>query len=64
MKKFFQKKAVMITEAVLMVVGAAGLTISGVSAEGVQKLGTLAIAGVTAIDAIVTAIAALFTKSE
>ena len=64
MKEFFQKKWVMITEAVLLVLGAVGLSVSGVSAEGIQKIGSLAIAGVTAIDAIVTAIAALIGKKS
>lgn len=62
MKKFFQKKWVMVTEAVLLVVGAAGLTVSGVSSDGVQKIASIAVAGVSALDAIVTAVTALFIK--
>ena len=54
----------MITEAVMLVLGAIGLTVSGVSAEGIQKISSLAIAGVTAIDAIITAIAALIDKKS
>ena len=62
MKKFFQKKWVMVTEAVLLIVGAAGLTVSGVSSDGVQKIASIAVAGVSALDAIVTAVTALFIR--
>lgn len=64
LKAFFQKKGVMITEAILLVAGAVGLTISGVSAEGIGSVVNLSIAGVGAIDAILTFIAALIGKKK
>lgn len=64
MKEFFQKKWVMIAESVLLVAGSVGLTLSGVAAEGVQSLASLAIAGVGAVDAVVTFIAALLKEKK
>lgn len=64
MKEFFQNKIVMIIESVLLVAGAVGLTLSGVSSEGIQSTAQLAIAGVSAIDAIVTAVYAIVKKNE
>ena len=62
MKEFFTKKPVMIAEAVMLALGAAGLTISGVSAAGVTSIAELSIAAVFAVDAVVTAITALLKK--
>lgn len=61
-KEFFVKRPVMIAESVLLALGAAGLTISGVSAAGIESIATLAIAAVSAVDAVITAIAALTKK--
>ena len=64
LKKFFQNKVVMIVEAVLLVLGAVGLSISGVSAEGVTSIAQLSIAALSAIDAVATFIAALINKKD
>lgn len=62
MKEFFTKKPVMIVESILLVLGAVGLTISGVGSEGVQSMASLAVAGISGIDAIATFITALVSK--
>lgn len=64
MKDFFQNKIVMIVESVLLVGGAVGLTLSGVNAEGIQQIGSLSIAAVSAIDALITFITAIVSKKE
>lgn len=61
-KEFFTKKPVMIAESVLLVLGAVGLTISGVSTTGIEGIAKLAVAAVSAVDAVATAIAALIKK--
>lgn len=62
MKEFFTKKPVMIAEAVLLALSAAGLTVSGLSAEGITGISMLSIAAVGAIDAVITAITAIVSK--
>ena len=62
MKEFFTKRPVMIAEAVMLALGAAGLTISGVSAAGVTSIAELSIAAVFAVDAVATAIVAILKK--
>lgn len=59
MKGFFQKKIVMIVEAVLLVTAAVGLTIGGVSFESITGIAKTGIAALAAVDGIITAIAAL-----
>lgn len=64
LKKFFQNKVTMIVEGVLILAGAAGLTIAGVSADGITKYANVGIALIGAVDAIITMITALFKKGE
>lgn len=64
LKKFFANKITMIVEGILILVGAAGLTIAGVSADGITKYANVGIALIGAVDAIVTMIAALFKSKK
>lgn len=61
---FFHNRIVLIVEAVVLALSSIGLTIGGVSASDIEKIGSLAIAALTAIDAIVTFIAALVGKKK
>lgn len=64
MKEFFSNKIVMIVESVLLVAGTVGLTLAGVNAEGIQQVGSLSIAAVSAIDALITFITAIVSKDK
>ena len=62
MKEFFQKKAVIITEAALLVAGAVGLTLSGATIGGITATVELAVAAVAGITAVIKAISAFTGK--
>lgn len=64
LKNFFKNKAVMAVEAVLLGASAVGLTLGGLSSEGIQSIASMSVAALSAIDAVVTLIAALLGKKE
>lgn len=64
LRAFFQNKVVMIVESVMLLASAIGLSIGGVNAEGITGIASLGLAALSAVDAIVTFIAALFKKKN
>lgn len=64
LENFFKNKAVMAVEAVLLGASAVGLTLGGLSTEGIQSIASMSVAALSAIDAVATLIAALLGKKE
>lgn len=64
LKSFFQNKVVMIVESVMLIASSVGLSIGGVSAEGITSMVSLGLAALSAVDAILTFIAALLKKKD
>lgn len=64
-KEFFEKKAVIITESIIMALCSAGLFIGGVNAEEAAKTIALDVGGVLlALETLITFIQGLKKKSE
>lgn len=64
LREFFRNKVVMIIESILLILSAVGLSISGVSAQRIESLVSLGIAALTAVDAILTFIAAIVNNKD
>ena len=64
LENFFKNKVVMAVEAVLLGASAVGLTLGGLSTEGIQSIASMSVAALSAIDAVATLIAALLGKKE
>lgn len=64
LKSFFQNKVVMIVESVMLIASSIGLSIGGISAEGITSMVSLGLAALSAVDAILTFIAALLKKKD
>lgn len=58
-KKFFSNRITMTVEAILIIAGAIGLTIAGVSESAIDKLPAIGASIVAAIDGLLTLIAGL-----
>lgn len=58
-KEFFQKKVVIIVEAVIMALACVGLLIGGISAGTIAKIPNLVLVILTAIEALITFIQGL-----
>ena len=63
-KAFFQNKIVKIVEGVVIALASAGLIIGGVEAETIAKMPVVVLGVITAVEAVITLIQGLFTKSE
>lgn len=61
---FFHNRVVLIVESVLLALSTVGLTIGGIKAEDIQQIGSLAVAAFTAVDAVITFIAATAGKKK
>lgn len=64
LKEFFTQKSVMITESVLLILGALSLIYTGSTLVGIAKFIQYILGGVVGIDGIVTLITAFLTKDE
>lgn len=63
MKEFFQKKAVIIVESIVIALAGAGLIIAGTTVEQVQQIPALAAGVLASIESIITFIQGLTAKS-
>lgn len=61
---FFHNRVVLIVESVVLALSTVGLTIGGIKAEDIQQIGSLAVAAFTAVDAVITFIAATVGKKK
>lgn len=61
---FFHNRIALIVESVVLVLSTIGLTIGGINAEDIEQIGSLAVAAFTAVDAVVTFIAAITGKKK
>lgn len=64
MKEFFQKKAVIIVESIVIALAGAGLIIAGTTVEQVQQIPALAAGVLASIESIITFIQGLTAKSD
>lgn len=62
LRNFFKNKIVMIVEAVLIIASSAGLTFSGISADGIEQFVKIGGAIIAALDGLLTLIAGLTKK--
>lgn len=63
MKEFFQKKAVIIVESIVIALAGAGLIIAGTTVEQVQQIPALAAGVLASIEALITMIQGLTQHS-
>ena len=61
---FFHNKVVLLVESIVLALSTIGLTIGGIKAEDIQQIGSLAVAALTAVDAVITFIAATINKKD
>jgi hypothetical protein len=64
LKAFFRKPIVMFIEGILIVAMTIILGLTGINADGIQKIGVIAIALTGAVDSVATLIASVFDKQS